>query len=149
MMMKNRKAYFNYSIIDTYTAGIVLVGSEVKSLKSGAVGFSDAYCFIKDGELFLKNLNIPEFKWANINNHEPIRDRKLLMKKKEIARLDKKKREGGLTIVPLKIFTQGKRGIIKVEIGLAKGKKLYDKRSVISDRENKIKINRTKKTKRL
>ena len=140
--MKNRKAYYNYTIVETFTAGIVLVGSEVKSIKAGNASFSDAYCYFVGHELFLKNFNIAEWKHANILNHEPLRERKLLMKKKELIKLDKKRRELGLTVIPLKIFEQGRRGMIKLEIGLAKGKKLYDKRSSISDRENKIKLNR-------
>lgn len=141
--IKNKKAFFNYQILETEIAGIVLVGSEVKSIKNSHVNFTDAYCFFSEGEIWIKNLNISEYDNA-IDPHEPKRDRKLLMTKKQIIKFQKKVEERGLTMIPLKIFVD-KRGIIKLEIGLAKWKKEFDKRSDISKKESDIKIKRIMK----
>ena len=145
MFIKNKKAYHNYQMIDKYTAGIVLLGSEVKSLKVNGVSFGDAYCAFVGHELFLKNLHIAEYKNANMLNHDPLRERKLLLKKRELRKLAKSVKEKGLTIVPTIIFTPENsedKGLIKVQICLAKGKKEYDKRMVKLERDEKIKINR-------
>ena len=124
----NRKAYFEYQILEKFIAGIQLVGSEVKSIRSSKVSIGEAYCFIKDDEIFIKGMHVTEHKEGGIhNNHIPVRDRKLLMKKKEIIKLNEKIGEKGLTIVPLAIILSD-FGLIKLEIGLAKGKNLYDKR---------------------
>ena len=127
----NRKVRFEYQFIDTYTAGIQLVGTEVKSIRNGKVSLVDTFCIFNNDELFLKNVNIPGD--GIIYSHEPIRDRKLLLNKKEIKKL-KKDLIDGLSIVPYRIFTNN-RGLIKVEIVLAKGKKIYDKRESIKKRE--------------
>lgn len=127
----NRKVKFEYQFINTYVAGIQLVGTEVKSIRNGNVSLVDTFCIFNDGELFLKNVNIPADGTAY--SHETIRDRKLLLNKREIKNLQKDLIDG-LSIIPYRIFTNG-RGLIKVEIVLAKGKKIYDKRETIKKRE--------------
>jgi SsrA-binding protein len=128
---KNKRAYFEYSILDKYIAGIQLQGSEVKSIKASKVSIAEAYCFISNGEIFIKGMHVTEHKEGGThNNHQPVRDRKLLMKKKEILKLHEKMSQKGLTIVPLEIILST-TGFIKLEIGLAKGKNLYDKKQSI------------------
>lgn len=128
---KNKKAYYEYNILEKITAGIQLQGSEVKSIKANKVSITEAYCFIKDGEIFIKGMHVTEHKEGGIhNNHTPVRDRKLLMKKKEIIKLQESIGQKGLTIVPLEVLISG-TGFIKIEIGLCKGKKLYDKKQAI------------------
>jgi SsrA-binding protein len=139
----NKKARFNYQIDAEYEAGIVLVGTEVKSIREGKVNFQDAYADYKNGEIFLRQLHITPYKQTFYNNHEPLRSRKLLLNKAEIKRLAKKINERGLTLIPLKIYF--KNGKIKVRIGLAKGKKLYDKRDDIKKRDIKRDMDREKK----
>ncbi|MCB1380870.1 MAG: SsrA-binding protein SmpB [Alphaproteobacteria bacterium] len=129
----NRRARFDYEIIQTFEAGIALTGSEVKSLRTGHMNLAEAYAAMKDGELFLINSNIPEYREANRFNHEPKRPRKLLLHKKEIAKLASGVLREGLTIVPLKMFFN-RRGRVKVDIALARGKKLHDKRDAIKER---------------
>ncbi len=132
-ILVNRKAYHDFSVIQTVEAGISLTGTEVKSAKEGKVSFRDGFCFIKDGEIFLKNVHISRYSYGNRINHDPDRDRKLLLHKREITRLNSKVREKGLTIVPLRMYE--KRGMIKLEIGLVKGKRLYDKKEDIRARD--------------
>lgn len=139
---KNKKAYFEYQILDKYTAGIKLQGSEVKSIRAGKVSIVEAYCFITDGEIFIKGMHITEHKeGGKHNNHNPIRDRKLLMKKKEIVKLKENISQKGLTIVPLEVILTN-TGFIKLEIGLAKGKNLYDKRTTLKEKDLKREIER-------
>lgn len=139
---KNKKAYFEYSILEKYIAGIKLQGSEVKSIRSGKVSISEAYCFISNGEIFIKGMNISEYKQGGIhNNHQPLRDRKLLMNKKEIIKLNENISQKGLTIVPLDLILTN-TGFIKLEIGLAKGKNLYDKRHSIKEKDIKREMER-------
>jgi len=131
----NRKAYFDYEIINNYTAGIVLVGSEVKSIRNKDVSIKEAYCHVENGEMWLKGMHIAHFKESGtFQNHEPVRDRKLLLNKKEIKKLEEKVSQKGLTIIPLKIIITPK-GLIKVDIGLARGKKNYDKKETIKLRD--------------
>ena len=137
-MIVNKKVKFEYTFIETHTVGIKLMGSEVKAIDGGKVSLVDAYCYFIDGELFVKGMNIPESKISF--THEPLRDRKLLMKKKELRKLEKQL-INGLTIVPYKIF-RNSRGLIKMEIVLAKGKKLYDKRNAIKEKDIKREIDR-------
>ena len=126
----NKKAYFEYTILEKHTAGIQLKGSEVKSIRASKVSIVEGYCYIQDGEIFIKGMHIAEHKEGGKNyNHVPLRDRKLLMKKKEILKLYQTLSEKGLTIVPLEVIIT-KEGFVKVEIGLAKGKKLFDKKMV-------------------
>lgn len=129
----NRKATFNYSIIEKHEAGLVLQGSEVKSLRDGKAQLLDSYVIVRNGELFVINLHISPYTHANIQNHEPLRTRKLLMKKNEIIKLSIKIKEKGLSLIPLKIYF--KRGKAKIELGLGKGKKKFDKRESIKKKE--------------
>ena len=130
----NRKASYDYELVERYTAGMQLTGTEVKSLRNGNVSFGDAFCYLHHGEVILKSLNISTYKQGNIHNHEPMRDRKLLLKKQEIKKLDRKVREKGLTMVPTRLFFSA-RGFAKCEFALAKGKKTYDKRESIKDKD--------------
>lgn len=140
---KNKKAYFEYNILEKNSAGIQLQGSEVKSIRAGKVSVSEAYCYILDGEIFIKGMHIAEYTEGGKHyNHKPLRDKKLLMKKKEIAKLDKSLGEKGLTIVPLEVIITD-TGLIKLEIGLAKGKHLYDKRQSIKEKDIKRDMERT------
>lgn len=138
----NKKAYFEYHILDTYTAGIQLRGSEVKSIKNGDLNIGEAYVFIENGEVFVRNMHVSEHKQGGkANNHNPLRIRKLLLNKKEINDLSEKVKQKGLTIVPLSIILSD-IGFIKIEIGLAKGKKLYDKRESIKEKDVKRDLER-------
>lgn len=128
-IIKNKKALFNYEIIETFESGIVLVGTEVKSLREKSVNISDSYATFKNGELFIVNLHISTYNFGNRNNHDPLRARKLLMKKRELKRLYGKIREQGLTLIPVKLYFS--RGKVKLELALAKGKKLHDKRETL------------------
>ncbi|BAV05756.1 SsrA-binding protein SmpB [Filimonas lacunae] len=133
--MNNRQAYFHYYIEDKYVAGIVLLGTEVKSIRDGKVSFNDAFCLFDDGELWVRGLYIAEYKLGTTNNHIAVHDRKLLLTKRELKKLTLKMKEKGYTIVPLRVFLNEKN-LVKVEIGLGKGKKLYDKRDTIKQRDN-------------
>jgi SsrA-binding protein len=141
MEIKNRSVYFEYFIDAKYEAGLVLLGTEVKSLREGKASFNDSYCLVHKGEVWLKSLHIAEYSHGTVNNHDPLRDRKLLLQKREIKRIDAKLKEKGYTLVPLRIFLNDKN-LIKVEIGLAKGKKLHDKRESIKKRETDREIKR-------
>ena len=134
LIFKNRKASFNYSFSDKYTAGVILKGSEIKSIKDQSVDFSNSYCIIKHNEIFIIGMNIKEYKFANLNNHDPDRDRKLLLNRKEINQIKKKVSEKKFSIIPTKLF-MSRRGLVKIEIGLGKGKKEYDKREDIKQRD--------------
>ncbi len=131
--VSNRRARFEYEILDSYEAGIVLKGSEVKSLRVGKANLQDSYALVKNGEVWLMNLHISPYEQANQFNHDPVRTRKLLLTKTEISKLSTKSNEKGLTLVPLKLYF--KKGIVKVELGVAKGKKLHDKRESIKERD--------------
>jgi len=134
MEIKNRSAFFEYYIDDKYDAGMVLTGTEVKSLRSGKASFNDAYCHFQQGELYVKSLHIAEYVLGTYANHNPVQDRKLLLNKKELKKIDTKVKEKGYTIIPLRIyFSEG--GKAKIEIGLARGKKLHDKRESIKQRD--------------
>ena len=134
MEIKNRSAFHEYFFDNKYVAGIVLTGTEVKSLRAGKASFNDSYCIIHKGEMWLKSLHIAEYSHGTVNNHDPVRDRKLLLQKREINKIDSKLKEKGYTLVPLLIFFNDKN-LIKVEIGLGKGKKLHDKRETIKKRD--------------
>jgi SsrA-binding protein len=134
MEIKNRSAYFEYFFDAKYEAGMVLTGTEVKSLREGKASFADSYCIIHKGEVWMKSLHIAEYSHGTSNNHDPLRERKLLLKKREITKIESKLKEKGYTIIPLRIFFSEKN-LAKVEIGLAKGKKLHDKRESIKQRE--------------
>ena len=134
MEIKNRSAFHEYFFDNKYVAGVVLTGTEVKSLREGKASFNDSYCIIHKGEMWLKSLHIAEYSHGTTNNHDPIRDRKLLLQKKEISKIEGKLKEKGYTLIPLRIFFNEKN-LIKVEIGLGKGKKLHDKRETIKKRD--------------
>ncbi|MBN2134325.1 MAG: SsrA-binding protein SmpB [Acidobacteria bacterium] len=133
VITQNRKAWFNFFIEESYEAGIVLVGTEVKSLRNGKINLSDAYADFKKGELWLINCHISPYTHTFYDNHDPLRRRKLLMKKRELRKLEGKLIERGYTLVPTRVYL--KRGLIKVELGLAKGKKMHDKRDAIKKRD--------------
>lgn len=126
--IKNRKASFEYEFIEKYVAGIILKGTEVKSIREGKASLQEAFCFFNGHELWIKNMHVQEYKFGSYNNPDPKRDRKLLLGKKELLRLKQKSEEKGLTIIPLQLFFNA-RGFAKIEIALARGKKLYDKRA--------------------
>lgn len=132
--IKNKPATFEFAIEDKLVAGMVLTGSEIKSIRDSRVSFNDSYCLFNDGELFVKNLYISEYKYAGYAQHNPTRERKLLLNKKELKKWFAKIKEKGLTIVPLAIFVNEK-GFAKIEIGLGRGKKLHDKRETIKNRD--------------
>lgn len=132
--LKNRQAYHEYFIDAKYEAGIVLLGTEVKSLREGRASFNDCYCLVHKGEIWVKSLHIAEYSHGNNNNHDPLRDRKLLLEKREIKKIESKLKEKGYTIIPLRIFFNDK-SLAKMEIGLAKGKKLHDKRDSIKKKD--------------
>ncbi len=132
--LKNRQASFEYFIDSRYEAGMVLLGTEVKSLREGKVSFNDSYCISHKGEVWLKSLHIAEYSHGTVNNHEPLRDRKLLLQKREIKKIEAKLKEKGYTLVPLRIFFNEKN-LAKIEIGLAKGKKMHDKRESIRQKD--------------
>ncbi len=134
--IKNKKAFFEYFISDKFVAGIVLTGTEIKSIREGKVSLDEAYCAFKEDELFVINMHIAEYKFGTYNNHEPKHDRKLLLNRKELKKLNNKIKEKGFTIIPTVLFVNEK-GLAKLEIGLAKGKKLYDKRESIKTKDNK------------
>ena len=134
MEIKNRAAFHEYFFDNKYVAGIVLTGTEVKSLREGKASFNDSYCIIHKGELWIKSLHIAEYSHGTVNNHDPVRDRKLLLQKREINKIEAKLKEKGYTLIPLLIFFNEKN-LIKVEIGLGKGKKLHDKRETIKKRD--------------
>ena len=139
--IKNRPATFEFAIEDRLTAGIVLTGSEIKSVRNSRVSFNDSYCFYSKGELWIKSLHIAEYANAGYASHDPIRERKLLLNKKELRKWEAKVREKGLTIVPLSMFIDD-NGLAKMEIGLGKGKKLHDKRETSKNREVEREIQR-------
>jgi SsrA-binding protein len=132
--IKNRPATFEYAIEDRLTAGIMLTGSEIKSIRNGKVSFNDSYCYFHKGEVWLKSLHIAEYVNAGYAGHDPVRERKLLLNKREMRKWEQKMREKGFTIVPLAVFIN-EAGYAKVEIGLGKGKKTHDKRETIKNRD--------------
>jgi SsrA-binding protein len=132
--IRNRSAFHDFFIEDKYDAGMVLTGTEVKSLRDGRASFNDSYCYFNKGELWIRSLHIAEYSHGTVNNHDTIRERKLLLQKKELRKMEAKIKEKGFTVVPLRIFFSEK-GLVKMEIGLGKGKKLYDKRDTIKQRD--------------
>ncbi len=134
--IKNKRASFDYEVIDTYTAGIVLTGTEIKSIRLGKVSLVDTFCYFNRGELWVKNMNISEYFYGSYNNHSARRERKLLLNQKELRKLERDTLTPGFTIVPLRMFINEK-GFAKVVIGLCKGKKEYDKRESIKERDDK------------
>lgn len=142
IITNNRKANFEYAILDKYEAGISLEGTEVKSLRDAKVSIVESYARVIKDEVFLIGANINEYKYGNINNHEPVRNRKLLLHKKEIKKIKEALTEKGLTLIPLKMYFRNSK--VKVELGIGRGKKLYDKRESIKARETDLKLKRIK-----
>lgn len=139
--IENRRARFDYQFLEQFTAGIVLQGTEIKSIREGKAGLSDSYCYFKGGELYVRNMHISEYSEASFKNHEPLRERKLLLSKTELRKLEAKLKDQGLTIVPVKLFISDK-GYAKLEIALAKGKKEFDKRQDIKKKDAEREIGR-------
>lgn len=144
VLIKNRRATFDYEILDTYTAGIVLLGTEIKSIRLGKASLVDTFCIIHHGEVWVKNLYIASYFFGSYNNHDERRDRKLLLNKKEIRALEQDTKDSGFTIVPLKLFINNK-GLAKIEIAVARGKKQYDKREAIKERDMKRQIDQARR----
>jgi SsrA-binding protein len=141
----NKKAKFQYEILDKYTAGIVLTGTEIKSIRTSKASIAESFCEFNDkGELFVVNMTIEEYLFGNYYNHKPKATRKLLLNRKELKGLERDMQNAGLTIIPLRLFLN-ERGLAKLDIALCKGKKLYDKRETIKDRDNKRNLDRIKK----
>lgn len=134
--IKNRRATFDYDFIDQYTAGIVLTGTEIKSIRLGKASLVDTFCYFSRNELWVKNMNVSEYFYGSYNNHASRRDRKLLLQKKELMKLQRQVKESGFTIVPVMLYINN-HGLAKLVIALAKGKKLYDKREAIKERDDK------------
>jgi SsrA-binding protein len=142
--MNNRQAYFNYHIEDKFIAGIVLLGTEVKSIREGKVSFNDAYCLFDKNELWLRGFYIAEYKLGTSNNHIVVHDRKLLLTQRELKRIQARMKEKGLTLIPLRVFFNEKN-FVKVEIGLARGKKVHDKRESIKEKDVQRELSRSVK----
>jgi SsrA-binding protein len=145
LYIKNKRAYFEYAILDKYVAGIRLLGTEIKSIREGKANLNDAFCTFIDSQLYVRNLHIAEYSHGSFYNHEAKRDRVLLLNKKELKKLQSRGEEKGLTIVPLALFIS-ERGFAKLEIGLAQGKKTYDKRESLKERDTKIEMDRAMKS---
>lgn len=143
--IKNKKAKFEYEFLEKFTAGLQLFGTEIKSIRAGKASIMEGYCFVNNGEVFIKNMYIAEYEQASYNNHEPRRDRKLLLNRTEIDKLVKKKKDVGLTIIPLSLFINGK-GFAKLDIALAKGKKIHDKRHDLKAKDDKRSMDRAMKS---
>jgi SsrA-binding protein len=141
-VIKNKKAAFEFHFIETFTAGIVLTGTEVKSIREGKANFSDSFCIIQNGEMWVKNLHINEYKEGSYNNHEPKRQRKLLLNKKELQKIQSKLREKGTTVIPVQLYFN-ERGYAKLDIAVARGKKVYDKRESIKEKDMRRQMERS------
>ena len=142
--IKNRKAKFQYEFLDKYVAGIKLAGTEIKAIRQGKASIAESFCEFQDGELYVINMHVEEYSHATHFNHNPKSERKLLLQKRELRKLEKEVKNGGLTIIPLRLFIND-RGLAKLQITLAKGKKLYDKRETMKDRDNKRRLDAIKK----
>ena len=142
--ISNKRATFDYEIIEEYVAGIVLVGTEIKSLRLGKASLVDSYCYFERNELWIRNVNIAEYTWGTCNNHIPKRDRKLLLNRKELNKLQRSLQDRGLTVVGLRLFLND-RGLAKVAIGLARGRKSFDKREYIKENDAKREMDKAMK----
>lgn len=144
IIIRNKKASHDYEFIEKFIAGIQLTGTEIKSLRAGKAALTDSYCFFRSGELFIRGMHIAEYWWGNLNNHDPLRERKLLLTKRELTKLERKIRETGLTIIVTHVFLN-ERGFAKAEIAVARGKKEYDKRETIKRRDTERELDRVRK----
>lgn len=142
--IRNKKATFDYEIVETWVAGIVLTGTEIKSIRLHKASLVDCYCSMHEGELFVRGMNIAEYDWGTYNNHAPKRERKLLLQKKELHKIERALQDKGITMVGLKLFVNDK-GLAKLLIGLGKGRKSFDKREYIKDKDNKREMDRAMK----
>lgn len=144
IVIRNKKASHDYEFLEKFVAGIKLFGTEIKSIREGKATLVDSYCLFRDGELFIRGMHITEYWWGNLNNHDPLRERKLLLTKKELRRIDRKVRETGLTIIVTKVFIN-ERGFAKAEIAISKGKKEYDKRQTLRKKDTERELDRFRK----
>ena len=142
--IKNKRAFFDFEILEKYVAGIQLAGTEIKSIRMGKASLVDAYCFFLRNELWVKGMNISEYFYGTYNNHQPVRERKLLLQRKELYKLERKTKDSGLTIVPLRLFIN-ERGVAKMELALAKGKKQHDKRETLKQKDARREMDRVTK----
>ena len=139
--IKNRKASYEFEFLDTYVAGIMLKGTEIKSIREGKASLTEAFCYFRNGELYIKQMHIAPYSMASVYNHEAVRDRKLLLSKKELNKLEGRSEEKGLSIIPIRLFIND-RGLAKLEIALARGKKIHDKRQNIKEKDAKRDLDR-------
>jgi SsrA-binding protein len=144
IVIKNKKASHDYEFLEKYVAGIKLTGTEIKSIRLGKAALADSYCLFHDGELYLKGMHISEYYWGNLNNHDPLRERKLLLNKRELKKIERKVKETGYTIITTKVFIN-ERGLAKAEIAISKGKKQYDKRQTIKKKDIEREMDRFRK----
>ena len=142
--IRNKRATFDYEIIEEYIAGVVLVGTEIKSIRLGKASLTDCYCYFDQGELWIRGVNIAEYGWGTCNNHAPKRDRKLLLNRKELNKLQRSLQDRGLTVVGLRMFLN-ERGFAKIVIGLARGRKAYDKREYLKENDAKREMDKAMK----
>jgi SsrA-binding protein len=144
IVIQNKKASHDYEFLEKFIAGIKLTGTEIKSLRLGKATISDTYCLFENSELYLRGMHISEYWWGNLNNHDPIRDRKLLLNSKELRKIERKVKETGLTIIVIKVFIND-RGLAKAEIAISKGKKEYDKRETLKRKDATREMDRMRK----
>ena len=144
IVIKNKKASHDYEFLEKFIAGIQLSGTEIKSIRLGKATIADSYCFFNNGELFLKGMHISEYWWGNLNNHDPLRERKLLLTSRELKKIERKVKETGLTIIVIKVFINA-RGLAKAEIAISKGKKEYDKRETLKRKDATREMDRMRK----
>jgi SsrA-binding protein len=142
--IRNKKASHDYEFLEKYIAGIKLTGTEIKSLRAGKAALTDSFCLFRDGELYIKGMHISEYWWGNLNNHDPLRERKLLLKARELRKIERKVKETGLTIIVVKVFINEK-GLAKAEIAVSKGKKEYDKRETLKRKDTERELDRFRK----
>jgi SsrA-binding protein len=142
--IKNKKASHDYEFLEKFIAGIKLTGTEIKSIRAGKATLADSYCVFSDGELYIKGMHISEYWWGNLNNHDPLRERKILLKARELKKIERKVKETGLTIIVIKVFIN-ERGLAKAEIAISKGKKEYDKRETLKRKDTERELDRFRK----
>lgn len=144
IVIRNKKASHDYEFLEKYVAGIKLTGTEIKSIRLGKATIADSYCFFNNSELYIKGMHIAEYWWGNLNNHDPLRERKLLLTKRELRKIERKVKETGLTIIVIKVFIND-RGLAKAEIAISKGKKEYDKRETLKRKDSERELDRFRK----
>lgn len=142
--IRNKKASHDYEFLEKFIAGIRLTGTEIKSIRAGKATLTDSFCVFRDGELYIKGMHISEYWWGNLNNHDPLRERKLLLKARELKKIERKVKETGLTVIVIKVFLN-ERGLAKAEIAISKGKKEYDKRETLKRKDSERELDRFRK----